>query len=137
MWKRINGVSDRPISRAGTKVFLKAIIHAIPMVVMSCFQLPVTTCDQMRRAIANQWWGSANGKRKIHFRSWEWLSAPKARGDLDLVTWRFSVKPCWVDSVGGRSVFLSPYTLVFLKVDNSQWSFLGCNMSPVFFLHLT
>jgi hypothetical protein len=82
MWKRINGVSDRPMSRAGTEIFLKAVIQAIPTFVMSCFQLPVATCDQMRRTIANEWWGSANGKRKMHWRSWEWLSSPKAMGGL-------------------------------------------------------
>jgi hypothetical protein len=46
MWKRINGCSDRPMSRAGKEVFLKSFIQAIPSYVMSCFQLPLTTCDK-------------------------------------------------------------------------------------------
>jgi hypothetical protein len=37
MWKRINGCSDRPMSRAGKEVFLKSVIQAIPSFVMSCF----------------------------------------------------------------------------------------------------
>jgi hypothetical protein len=82
IWQRMNGCSDRPLSRAGNEVFLKSIIQAIPTYVMSCFQLPVSTCDSMRRSIANRWWGFENGKKKIYWRSWEWLSTPKALGGL-------------------------------------------------------
>jgi hypothetical protein len=49
---------------------------------MSCFQFLVATCDDMRKAIANQWWGMEEGKRKLHWRSWEWLSSPKEMGGL-------------------------------------------------------
>jgi hypothetical protein len=37
IWKCINGVTDRPMSRAGKETFLKAVIQAIPTHVMSCF----------------------------------------------------------------------------------------------------
>jgi hypothetical protein len=37
IWKRLNGVVDRPMSRAGKETFLKAVIQAIPTHVMSCF----------------------------------------------------------------------------------------------------
>jgi hypothetical protein len=73
MWKQMNRCSDRPLSRKGSEVFLKSVIQAIPTHVMSCFQIPVSNCDSMRKAIANQWWGLENGKRKLHWRSWEWL----------------------------------------------------------------
>jgi hypothetical protein len=63
MWQRVNGCSDRPLSRAGSEVFLKSIIQAIPTFVMSCFQLPVSTCDSMRCSIANQWWGKKARKK--------------------------------------------------------------------------
>jgi hypothetical protein len=54
IWKRINRVTDRPMSRAGKETFLKAVIQAIPTYVMSCFQIPVSTCDKMKSSIANQ-----------------------------------------------------------------------------------
>jgi hypothetical protein len=82
MWQRMNACSDRPMSRAGKETFLKSVIQAIPTFVMSCFQFPVATCDDMRKAIANQWWGMEEGKRKLHWRSWEWLSSPKEMGGL-------------------------------------------------------
>jgi hypothetical protein len=82
IWKRINGVVDRPMSRAGKEVFLKAVIQAIPTFVFSCFQVPVANCDKMRATIANQWWGIEDGQKKLHWRSWEWLSTPKSFGGL-------------------------------------------------------
>jgi hypothetical protein len=36
----------------------------------------------MRKGIANQWWGVEDGKKKMHWRSWQWLSTPKALGGL-------------------------------------------------------
>jgi hypothetical protein len=66
MWQRVNGLSDRPLSRKGNEIFLKAVIQAIPTFVMSCFQLPVATCEMMRRIITDQWWGMENGQRKLH-----------------------------------------------------------------------
>jgi hypothetical protein len=44
---------------------------------MSCFQIPIANCDKIKSAIANQWWGIEDRKRKLHWRSWEWLSSPK------------------------------------------------------------
>jgi hypothetical protein len=82
MWQRMNGQSDRPLSRKGNEILLKSVIQAIPTHVMSCFELPVSTCDAMRRAVANQWWGFKDGKKKLHWRSWDWLSTPKALGGL-------------------------------------------------------
>jgi hypothetical protein len=100
MWQRMSGCSDRPLSRAGAETFLKSIIQAIPTYVMSCFQLPISTCDSMRQAIANQWWGTKDGKKKLHWRSWEWLSTPKNLGglgfrDLGLFNQSMLGRQCW------------------------------------------
>jgi hypothetical protein len=66
----------------GNEIMLKAVIQAIPTYVMSCFQLPVATCEEMRKIIANYWWGFKDGKRKMHWSSWEWLSSPKIMGGM-------------------------------------------------------
>ena len=70
------------MSREGQETFLKALIRATPTYVMSCFQLPVSICDDMRKSIANHWWGVENGKKKINWRSWKWLSTPKDLGGM-------------------------------------------------------
>jgi hypothetical protein len=81
IWKRINGVVDRPMSRAGKETFLKSVMQVIPTYVMSCFQVPIANCDKWRTTIANEWWGVEDGK-KMHWRSWDWLSSPKYLGGM-------------------------------------------------------
>jgi hypothetical protein len=41
-------------------------LQAIPIYVTSYFLLPVSACEQMRQAIANQWRGFEDGKKKKH-----------------------------------------------------------------------
>jgi hypothetical protein len=82
IWKYVNGLSDRPMSRAANETLLKAVIQAIPTYVMSCFQLPIATCDKIKSIIANRWWGLEDGRKKMHWRSWDWLSTPKALGGM-------------------------------------------------------
>jgi hypothetical protein len=82
IWKHINGVTDRPMSRAGKEIFLKSVIQSIPTHVMSCFQIPVSNYDRIKSSIANQWWGIEDGKKKLHWRSWDWLSTPKNLGGM-------------------------------------------------------
>src|SRR5438128_835877 len=64
------------------KCFLKSVVQAIPTYVMSCFQILVSTCDEMRKSISNHWWGTENGRKKMHWKSWQWFSTPKALGGL-------------------------------------------------------
>jgi hypothetical protein len=68
---------------------------------MSCFQLPDGICEKMRAIVSNHWWGFEGGKRKCigNLRigwqlqnSWEeWV----------LEIWKFSIKQCLEDNVGG------------------------------------
>ena len=81
-WQRIHGWSDRPLSRAGLEALLKSIIQAIPTFIMSCFQLPVATCEKFRQIISDHWWGREDGKKKLHWRSWKWLTTPKSLGGM-------------------------------------------------------
>jgi hypothetical protein len=82
VWQRIISFSDRPPSRAGKEILLKSVVQAIPIYIMSCFRIPISTCERMRQAVADYWWGREDGKRKVHWRSWEWLSTPKSLGGL-------------------------------------------------------
>jgi hypothetical protein len=54
IWKYINGLSGRPLSRAGNEALLKAVIQAISCFLMSCFLLPLITCDKVKSVVANQ-----------------------------------------------------------------------------------
>lgn len=100
LWKRLNDCSDTPLSRSGKEVLLKSVVQAIPTYVMSCFQIPAMVCENMRIPISNFWWGMEDGKKKIHWRSWDWLSTPKYLGgmvfrDLMLFNQAVLAKQCW------------------------------------------
>ena len=71
----IGSWSGREASCAGREILLKMVAQAISTYSMSCWKLPVETCDKMRAAIANYWWGSSTDNRHIHWMRWDRLTA--------------------------------------------------------------
>jgi hypothetical protein len=101
VWKRASSCSGRPLSRASKEVWLKSVVQAIPNHIMSRFQVSVSTCDKMRRSIADHWWGFEDGCKKMHWSYWEWLSSPKSVGVWVLDISASSTRQCLPNSVGG------------------------------------
>lgn len=82
IWQRIQGWKEKMLSRAGKEVLIKAIVQAIPSFAMGCFDLTKEICEQISKMIAKFWWSNQDRENKIHWLSWEKLTAPKCCGGL-------------------------------------------------------
>jgi hypothetical protein len=74
--------SGREASCAGREILLKSKAQAVPTYPMSCFMLPISTCNRMRSTIANYWWGNSTDNRHMHWLKWDSLTRPKAKGGM-------------------------------------------------------
>ena len=70
------------LSKAGKEVLIKAVAQALPTYTMGVFQLPVKLCDELNALCAKFWWGQASSERKIHWKSWSFLSKSKKEGGM-------------------------------------------------------
>jgi ribonuclease HI len=82
VWKKLKGWKENCLSRAGKEVLIKAVAQAILNYIMGCYKLPENCCQEIESMLAKFWWGSKEGKRKIHWMSWERLSKPKKNGGM-------------------------------------------------------
>lgn len=65
VWTKLEGFSNKFISKAGKEILIKSVIQAIPTYVMGCFKLPDYLLREVESMIARFWWGNGKG-RKIH-----------------------------------------------------------------------
>jgi len=64
VWKKLKGWKENFLSRAGKEVLTKAVIQAIPMYAMQCFEIPATMCEDMERMCKDFWWGQTCDRGK-------------------------------------------------------------------------
>ena len=62
---------------------LKSVLSHIPSHAMSCFQLPVSICQQIQSTLTRFWWDDNMEKKKMAWIAWQKLIRPKEQGGLD------------------------------------------------------
>ena len=80
--KRCSAWDERHLSAGGKDVLIKSVAQAIPVYVMSVFQLPASLHESMARCIRRFWWGERGGRRKTHWLSWQKCTRMKGDGGL-------------------------------------------------------
>lgn len=68
------------LNQAGKEILIKAVLNAIPTYVMHVFKLPTTWCKEINSLISRFWWGSREGARRIHWKSWEAMTHATTNG---------------------------------------------------------
>ncbi|XP_073133915.1 uncharacterized protein [Henckelia pumila] len=79
---RIRGWGSKFFSVGGKETLIKSVLQAIPTYAMSCFRIPKGICEEIEKACANFWWGLENGKKQMHWKTWDFLCKPKCEGGL-------------------------------------------------------
>ncbi|GAV71756.1 hypothetical protein CFOL_v3_15245 [Cephalotus follicularis] len=68
VWVKLQGLKEKLLSKAGSKVLIKVVAQAIPTYAMSVFQLPVSLYFEFNRIVSNFWWGNSQiGEESIGF----------------------------------------------------------------------
>ncbi|GJN27805.1 hypothetical protein PR202_gb15857 [Eleusine coracana subsp. coracana] len=83
---RIKGLigswSGKEASCTGCEVLIKSQAQAVPTYPMSCFLIPLSTCNKMKSVISNYWWGSSADSKRMHWIHWDLLTGPKMKGGM-------------------------------------------------------
>ena len=77
IWKKLQGWKGLMLSKAGKEILIKAMAQSIPTYTMSVFQLPLKLCDELDALCVKFWWGQVGSEQKIHWWSWDKLTASK------------------------------------------------------------
>ncbi|XP_028119114.1 uncharacterized protein LOC114316614 [Camellia sinensis] len=62
VWIWVNGWKENFLSVNGREILFKSVAQAIPMYIMSCFQLLEGICEDIDSMVRNYWWGERENK---------------------------------------------------------------------------
>lgn len=66
IWRRIQGWTEKLLSKVGKEVLIKAVAQAIPTYAMSCFDLTESLYEEITPMICRYWWNQQDGQHKCH-----------------------------------------------------------------------
>lgn len=56
VWKKVQGWSNKLMSKAGKLILIKNVAQVVPSYCMSCFLIPKTLCQEIERILNGYWW---------------------------------------------------------------------------------
>ncbi|CAN0921549.1 Uncharacterized mitochondrial protein AtMg00310 [Linum grandiflorum] len=65
------------------EILIKSIASAIPCYAMSMFKFSKGLCTRLNKMTARFWWGASESRRRMHWKSWHYLTKPKLLGGLN------------------------------------------------------
>ncbi|XP_024190496.1 uncharacterized protein LOC112194497 [Rosa chinensis] len=80
--KKLENWQGKLLSGAGKNILIRVVAQSLSTYAMSVFQLTNGFCEDIEQMCARFWWGSTTNKRKIHWRSWDFLCNSKEEGGL-------------------------------------------------------
>ncbi|KAH9730036.1 reverse transcriptase domain-containing protein [Citrus sinensis] len=83
VWQRLQGWSQKFLSRAGKEIMLKTVAQAVPNYAMNIYLLPLDLCNDLEIMMNSYWWGSTRtGGKGIHWLRWDKMCKPKSVGGI-------------------------------------------------------
>ncbi|PON62373.1 hypothetical protein PanWU01x14_138980 [Parasponia andersonii] len=87
VYSRLEGWKCKLLSRAGRTTLIKSVVQSIPTYSIASFNLPISLCEDLDKAIRKFWWtGSLEKNKFLSLMSWDSLCQPK-------VLWRIWISP--------------------------------------------
>lgn len=83
--KKVQGWNKRTLPQASKEVLIKSVVQAVPMYPMTCFKMPLSVCAALNSVIGEFWWENGGNGGKIHWGSWDKLTAPKGCGGFGIL----------------------------------------------------
>ncbi|XP_074327140.1 uncharacterized protein LOC141665057 [Apium graveolens] len=79
---KLEGWSNKSISRGGKVILLKTAAQTIPNFWMNLLLIPQGICSQIQKQMNSFWWGSGGSGKGIRWLSWERMCTAKEGGGL-------------------------------------------------------
>jgi hypothetical protein len=77
---KVHGWKGQGLSMEGKETLIKSVLQAVSTYPMGCFRLSDRMCNSLTLIALGFWWGSAEGRRKVPWISWDRMCKPKNRG---------------------------------------------------------
>ena len=114
VWKKIQGWKEKLLSQVGREIIIKVVVQVIPTYRMSCFNLPVGLCTEIKSLVRKFQWGQNGDRRKVHWVKCEILCQAKTEGGMgfkDLALFNDAL----LAKHGNFYTTRNPYSLRFLN----------------------